>query len=131
VYLDGPPTFDVPQRLFRKRPGVRFFGCIHEQPQDGDPNTDIAPALDLPDPLIAHLGYLTPEGREEKRTERNRPLLIKDQQVFRDRLLGQVLLLREAVIEADASRARHGGQMTPRAQQGYHACGAAVRAALR
>jgi hypothetical protein len=46
-------------------------------------------------------------------------LLIKDQQVFRDRLLGQVLLLREAVIEADAIRARHGGQMTPKRAAGY------------
>lgn len=119
VYLDGPPTFDVPQRLFRIRPGVRFYGCIHEQPQDGGPNVDIAPALDIADPLIAHTGYLTAEGREEKRVERNRPLLRRDQEVFPDRELGQVLLLREAVIEADLSKARAGNQLTPRAQQGY------------
>lgn len=119
VYLDGPPTFDVPVRLFKRDPSIRFFGCIHEQPQDGEANTDIQPALDLPDPVIAHTGYLTAEGREEKRTERNRPLLMRDQQVFADRLLGKVLLLREAVIESDASRARMGGHLTPRAAQGY------------
>jgi glycosyltransferase involved in cell wall biosynthesis/2-polyprenyl-3-methyl-5-hydroxy-6-metoxy-1,4-benzoquinol methylase len=118
VYLDGPPTFDIPQRLFRKTPQVRFYGCIHEQPQDGDPNTDIVPALDLTDPLIAHTGYLTPEGREEKRVSRNRPLLIRDQQVFPDRRLGKVLLIREAVIESDLSAAR-AGQITPRAAAGY------------
>jgi glycosyltransferase involved in cell wall biosynthesis len=119
VYLDGPPTFDVPVRVFRHGRGVQFYGCIHEQPQAGSPNVDITPCLDLTDPSIAHTGYLTAEGREEKRVSRNRPLLVRDAQVFPDRLLGKVLLLREAVIEADAARGRAGGRLTRRAAQGY------------
>jgi glycosyltransferase involved in cell wall biosynthesis len=128
VYLDGPPTFDVPQRVFRLGRGVQFYGCVHEQPQAGDPNTDIAPALDLPDPLIAHTGYLTEDEREEKRVTRNKPLLLRDQQAFPTRELGKVLLLREAVIEADHHRARHGGELTQRARIGYqHAINLFVR----
>jgi glycosyltransferase involved in cell wall biosynthesis len=128
VYLDGPPTFDVPQRVFRLGRGVRFYGCVHEQPQAGDPNVDIAPALDLSDPVIAHTGYLTEDEREEKRVTRNKPLLLRDQQAFPTRELGKVLLLREAVIEADHHRARHGGELTPRARIGYqHAINLFVR----
>jgi glycosyltransferase involved in cell wall biosynthesis/2-polyprenyl-3-methyl-5-hydroxy-6-metoxy-1,4-benzoquinol methylase len=128
VYIDGPPTFDVPVRLFRHGQGTQFYGCIHEQPQAGSPNADIVPCLDLTDPSIAHTGYLTAEGREEKRVSRNRPLLLRDQQVFPDRLLGKVLLLREAVIEADAARMRTGGRVNTRAAQGYqHAIDLFVR----
>jgi glycosyltransferase involved in cell wall biosynthesis/2-polyprenyl-3-methyl-5-hydroxy-6-metoxy-1,4-benzoquinol methylase len=118
LYLDGPPTYDKPIRLFRRTPDIRFYGCIHEQPQAGDANTDILPSLDLSEPSIAHTGYLTQEGREDKRVHRNRPLLKRDQQVFPERLLGKVLLIREAVIEADARRVRAGG-LTTNAAQGY------------
>lgn len=119
LYMDGPPTFDIPVRLFRNTGQVKFFGCVHEQPQDGDANADIYPTLDLSDVSIAHTGYLTQDIREDKRVSRNLPLLIRDQQVFPERLLGQVLLLREAVIQADMIRANHRGQVTPKAQQGY------------
>lgn len=119
LYLDGPPTQDIPVRLFRHTGKVRFYGCIHEQPQDGDPNADIYPTLDAGDLTVAHTGYLTPGGRERKRLERNRPLLIKDQQVFGGRTLGKVLCIREAVIEADAHKAASGGGLTERARQGY------------
>ncbi len=119
LYLDGAPTQDIPVRLFRNTGRIRFYGCIHEQPQDGDANTDIHPSLDAGDLMVAHTGYLTPGGREEKRVKRNAPLLIRDQQVFPQRTLGKVLCLREAVIEADAVRAAHGGALTDRARQGY------------
>ncbi len=119
LYLDGPPTQDIPVRIFRNTGTVQFYGCIHEQPQDGGPNGDIYPTLDVHDVCIAHYGYLTQDGREDKRVSRNLPLLLKDQQRFSDRLLGKVLLLREAVIQADAMRAQVGGAMTARAQVGY------------
>jgi len=118
LYLDGPPTFDIPVRVFRHTGRVRFYGCIHEQPQDGDPNADIYPTLDVPDLAIAHTGYLTAESRETKRLNRNLPLLLRDAHVFAERVLGKVLQLREAVIQADMLRAQHGG-LTSRAQQGY------------
>lgn len=124
LYLDGPPTFDIPVRLFRHTGQVRFFGCVHEQPQDGDANADIHPTLQVVDLKLAHTGYLSPEGREQKRVERNLPLLLRDQTVFSERVLGKVLALREAVLQADAMRASHGGAMTANAQRGY---GFAVR----
>jgi glycosyltransferase involved in cell wall biosynthesis/predicted RNA methylase len=117
LYIDGPPTFDIPVRLFRNTGQVKFYGCIHEQPQDGDPNADIYPTLEVLDLRLAHTGYLTEGQRETKRTERNLPLLKRDQDVFKDRLLGKVLLIREAVIQADVHRHQHG--LTVRAQQGY------------
>ncbi len=119
VYIDGPPTQDIPVRIFRNTGRVQFYGCVHEQPQDGEANADIYPTLDVGDVIVAHHGYLTQEGREEKRVSRNLPLLLRDQQRFADRLLGKVLLLREAVIQADMMRASRGGQITPKAQQGY------------
>jgi hypothetical protein len=75
-----------------------------------------APALHVADPLIAHLGYLTQEGREEKRTERNLPLLIKDQQVFRDRLLGQGALGARSGDRGGRQPGTPRRQMTPKAR---------------
>jgi hypothetical protein len=71
------------------------------------------------DQQLAHMGYLTQEGREEKRVTRNLPLLQKDAKVFPERTLGKVLLVREAVLQADKARAHAGGRMTPYAEQGY------------
>ena len=99
MYLDGPPTYDIPVRIFRTDGDIRFYGCIHEQPQDGDANTNIHPTLELVDTRIAHFGYLEEGMREEKRVHRNLPLLQLDQEVFPDRRLGKVLVLRESVIQ--------------------------------
>ena len=119
LYLDGEPTWDIPVRLFRHTGRVTFYGCVHEQPQDGHANGDIHPSLNLIDVRIAHTGYLTSEAREFKRVNRNLPLLVKDGKVFPTRQLGHVLAIREAVIQADVSRAQHKGAMTDRAKQGY------------
>jgi len=119
LYIDAPPSFDIPVRLFRHTGRVSFYGCIHEQPQDGDPNADINPTLDAVDLQIAHTGYLTQEGREAKRRTRNLPLLLKDAQVFPSRILGHVLMIREAVIQADQIRVANRGALIPRAQAGY------------
>jgi glycosyltransferase involved in cell wall biosynthesis len=119
LYIDGPPTHDVPVRVFRTGRGVQFYGCVHEQPQQGDCNADIFPTLEPFDVKIAHTGYLTERIRSDKRVDRNLPLLVQDQKVFRERLLGQVLCLRESVIQADELRAKTGGALTERAAAGY------------
>lgn len=119
LYIDAPPTWDIPVRLFRLWQDIQFYGCVHEQPQQGDCNTDIHPTLEPFDVRLAHTGYLTHAVRESKRVERNLPLLRRDQAVFEDRLLGKVLLLREAAIQADAERAAHQGEMTERAAVGF------------
>ncbi len=119
LYTDGAPTYDIPIRLFRMGQDIRFYGCVHEQPQMGDANADVYPTLDVANITVAHWGYLTAGIREEKRTKRNLPLLLKDQQVFPDRLLGKVLCVREAVLQADALREAAGGEMTDGARDGY------------
>jgi hypothetical protein len=119
LYTDGAPTHDIPIRLFRMGKDIRFYGCVHEQPQMGDANGDILPTLDVSNITVAHWGYLTAGIREDKRTKRNLPLLLKDQQVFPDRLLGKVLCVREAVLQADALREAAGGEMTDGAREGY------------
>lgn len=119
LYTDGAPTHDIPIRLFRQRKDIQFYGCVHEQPQMGDANGDIMPTLDVGNITVAHWGYLTAGIREEKRTKRNLPLLMKDQQVFPDRLLGKVLCVREAVLQADALREAAGGEVTDGAREGY------------
>lgn len=119
LYLDMAPTFDKPVRLFRRDPGIRFYGCVHEQPQDGGPNTDIHPALELMDAQIAHTGYLTEDVRRNKMLHRNLPLLKRDADVFPERRLGHLLRLRDYVNLAEYDREQHGGRITEYAQQCY------------
>jgi len=95
LQLDMPVTFDTPIRVFRKRPDIQFYGCVHEQPQMGDCNGDIVPALQLHDTDIAHTGYLNEAIRRNKAVHRNLPLLQRDGQVFPERRLHYLLLLRD------------------------------------
>lgn len=118
LQLDAPQHYDIPVRMFRRRDDVRFYGCVHEQPQMGDCNGDVHPALDAVDVQIVHTGYLTERVRVDKMESRNRPLIIRDQQVFPERLLGKVILLRETVLKSE-SLAREAGGMTLQAQEGF------------
>jgi glycosyltransferase involved in cell wall biosynthesis/SAM-dependent methyltransferase len=119
LFADQAPNYDIPVRLFRTRDDIQFYGCVHEQPQMGDCNGDIHPTLEPMDLEILHTGYLTQDIRERKRTQRNLPLIVKDQQVFPDRLLGKVILLREVVLQTDARRQAYGGRMVPAVVAGY------------
>jgi len=121
LMLDSPKMFDTPVRLFRRMPSIRFYGCIHEQPQMHDCNGDIAPALQLADVEIAHvLGYLTETIRRQKCLQRNLPLLARDQEVFPDRRLGKVLVIRDFLNLAQWEVDEAGGRMTDRARQRMH-----------
>jgi glycosyltransferase involved in cell wall biosynthesis len=100
LMLDCPKHADTPVRVFRKRPDVEFYGVVHEQPQMGDCNGDILPALQLFDVQIAHTGYLTENVRRTKSTHRNLPLLKRDREVFPDRQLGIVLVIRDLITQA-------------------------------
>ena len=119
LYIDAAPNFDKPVRVFRRDRDIRFYGCIHEQPQQGHENGEIYPSLHPHDLKLAHTGYLTERQRQEKREFRNLPLLLQDQRVFPTRHIGHVLCVREAVLQADALRAAVGGRMTTQAAQGY------------
>jgi glycosyltransferase involved in cell wall biosynthesis/SAM-dependent methyltransferase len=116
LMLDTPKTFDTPVRVFKKQPSVQFYGCIHEQPQMGDCNGDIIPALQLNDVEIAHvLGYLTEEIRRQKCLQRNLPLLVRDQQQFPDRKLGKLLVLRDFLNLATWEMEGYQGKLTTNA----------------
>lgn len=115
LQLDMPVTFDTPIRVFRKQPSIEFYGCVHEQPQQHDCNGDITPALQLHDVQIAHTGYLTEDIRRDKAISRNLPLLVRDGEVFPDRRLHQLLVLRDHLNLSTWSTEQH-GTTTP---QGY------------
>ncbi len=119
LQLDAPRHHDIPVRVFKRGPDIQFYGCVHEQPQQGDANGDIYPTLDIEDAQLAHTGYLTEGIRRQKMLLRNMPLIMKDQRVFPQRDLGKVILLRESVLQANRDRERVGGEMTERAQHGY------------
>lgn len=108
LQMDVPGGYDTPVRVFRRDPSIRFYGCVHEQPGQHDANTDIMPTLELTDVQIAHFGYLTDDVRKGKMLTRNLPLLNRDQEVFPDRRLGKVLVLRDLVNLAEYERG-HGG----------------------
>ena len=92
---------------------------MHEQPQWGDCNGEIQPALQVADVQIAHTGYLHEAIRRDKALNRNLPLLVRDQQMFPDRILGKLLVLREHANLAQWARERTNGAITAEMQQHY------------
>lgn len=112
LHLDAPMGTDTPIRLFRRGDDIQFYGCIHEQPQQGDCNGDILPSLQVNDAQLAHTGYLHETVRRDKALSRNLPLLVRDREVFPDRTLGNLLVLRDFSNMALWSRQEAGGQLT-------------------
>lgn len=110
LMLDAERHADTPVRLFRKGPDIRFYGCVHEQPQQGHANGDILPTLQLHDVQIAHTGYLIEPVRRQKSIGRNLSLLMRDREVFPERRLGAVLWLRDLVTHAAWRVEAHGGK---------------------
>ena len=119
LQLDGAPYYDIPVRVFRRAAPIQFYGCVHEQPQQGDCNGDVYPVLEVADVALAHTGYLTERIRKDKMLNRNLPLLMLDQKVFPERELGKVLVMRDFVNLADLEVERHKGVITEKAETGY------------
>lgn len=119
LHLDASMGTDTPIRLFRRVPAIQFYGCIHEQPQLHDCNGAIVPALQVADVQIAHLGYLHEAIRREKALTRNLPLLVRDRQMFPDRELGSLLVLRDYANLALWTRQSQQGALTAEVQQYY------------
>lgn len=119
LMLDTPNTFDTPIRVFRRVPAVRFYGCIHEQPQQGDCNGDIVPSLQLEDVEIAHTGYLNDGIRRDKALQRNLPLLVRDREQFPDRTLGILLVQRDALNLGILAMEAAGWKLTPDAKKHF------------
>jgi len=111
--LDAEFKPDVPVRLFRNHRGIRFFGVIHEHPEQAL-NQGIHPAVILSDVHIVHDGYITEKVRRE-RFLRNLPLLLKDREKYPDRRLGLVFLARDYLHLARYEMEKNRGQLTERA----------------
>jgi 2-polyprenyl-3-methyl-5-hydroxy-6-metoxy-1,4-benzoquinol methylase/glycosyltransferase involved in cell wall biosynthesis len=117
LHLDAPMDSETPIRLFRRGPDIRFYGCIHEQPQMGHCNGDIVPALQVGDFQLAHTGYLHENIRREKAITRNLPLLSRDREVFKERTLGLLLVTRDFANLALWEKQQAGGQLTDQAKE--------------
>jgi glycosyltransferase involved in cell wall biosynthesis/2-polyprenyl-3-methyl-5-hydroxy-6-metoxy-1,4-benzoquinol methylase len=125
LMLDALKHSDKPVRIFRNDGRTKFYGCVHEQPQRDHCNGDIHPSFlissenpaeDLPQ--IAHWGYLTESIRRVKMHSRNLPLLVRDQEMFPDRELGKMLVLRDYVTISDEDCNRE-EDLTDKAREGY------------
>lgn len=112
LQVDVPMGTDLPVRLFRRRPDIQFYGCVHEQPQQGGPNGDILPCLQINDVQLAHTGYLSESQRRDKALKRNFDLLVRDQDVFADRELGKLLVLRDFANLALWEKEQYRGERT-------------------
>jgi 2-polyprenyl-3-methyl-5-hydroxy-6-metoxy-1,4-benzoquinol methylase/glycosyltransferase involved in cell wall biosynthesis len=95
-YSTMPPqvlTTDVPARLFRKDRGIRFYGVVHEHPEQ-----TLGKAVEhtnvCDDVMFAHYGYID-ERTRRKRYNRNLPLLVRDLKKHPNRLLNKFLYLRD------------------------------------
>jgi hypothetical protein len=86
-------TTDYPARLFRNGRGVRFYGYVHEHPEDA-PGKSIAHVSVASDIQFLHNGYVD-ERTRRARYNRNLPLLLRDVAENPDRILNKFLLLRD------------------------------------
>lgn len=86
-------TTDYPCRLLRHTRGVRFYGLVHEHPED-QPGKAIEFTLMATDLQFLHNGYVD-ERTRRARYQRNLPLLLRDVQESPARTLNRFLLLRD------------------------------------
>jgi hypothetical protein len=105
---------DTPVRLYRNRPGIRFYGVVHEHPETAL-NEGIQPAVMLSDVVIYHDGYVT-ESLRRGRFQRNLPLLEKGARRHPGRLLDKVFFARDYVHLARYDLEAN-GHLTDRARE--------------
>lgn len=113
-YSSDPPavlTTDFPCRLFRNYRGARFYGLVHEHPED-KPGDAIARSSMLPDVSFLHAGYVN-EPTRRARFHRNYPLLLRDMKENPDRLLNRFLYMRDMAQSVQFEAEQTGGAMTP------------------
>ncbi len=122
-YSVGPEqvlTTDFPCRFFRNRQGIRFYGLVHEHPENrmGEAVTH---SLVRPEVKFLHCGYMDEETRR-KRYQRNLPLLMRDRQKYPNRELNKFLYLRDIAQGLMFEQEQLGGGVAPhhipRAQEG-------------
>ena len=84
---------DMPCRFFRNHRGVKFFGLVHEHPEDsvgkGIPYSIVRPECEF-----LHNGYVDEETRRA-RFRRNYPLVLRDCELYPERKLNRFMMLRD------------------------------------
>jgi 2-polyprenyl-3-methyl-5-hydroxy-6-metoxy-1,4-benzoquinol methylase/glycosyltransferase involved in cell wall biosynthesis len=84
---------DLPCRVFRNHAGIKFFGVVHEHPEQ-EMNKGLGHVCLAEGVQIIHHGYTT-EGVRRGRFSRNIGLLERDRAENPDRVLGKFLWLRD------------------------------------
>jgi 2-polyprenyl-3-methyl-5-hydroxy-6-metoxy-1,4-benzoquinol methylase/glycosyltransferase involved in cell wall biosynthesis len=111
-YSSEPPqvlSTDMPCRFFRNHRGTKFFGVVHEHPEDAIGKA-VAFSIVRPEIEFLHNGYVDEETRRE-RFRRNYPLVLRDMDEHPDRKLNQFLMLRDLAQAIHFEREQMGGQI--------------------
>ena len=101
---------DMPVRLFRNDGKLKFFGMIHEHPEE-ELNKGPGRTIVLSDVHIPHLGYLIESGRQV-RFNRNWPMLQADIAKYPDRLLQKHFIMRDEILLCTYELQQNGGRVT-------------------
>lgn len=103
---------DIPVRLYRNIPGMKFYGLVHEHAELGINRGIGANVMVLNDIHIHHDGYLL-ESIRRNRFKRNLRLLQCDRRKYPDRLLGWFLYeIRDCTHMARYEMEQNGGVVT-------------------
>jgi len=101
---------DLPARIFRNHKGIKFYGMVHEHPEE-EMNSGISKICVLNDIAIMHTGYAT-ERIRRARFQRNWPLMQRDRKKYPTRRLGCFLWMRDLIHQVKYTLESNGGQFT-------------------
>lgn len=101
---------DLPVRLFRNHKGIKFFGVVHEHPEQ-ELNEGVGYATTIDDLSILHDGYKD-EATRRGRFSRNVNLLLRDREENPERVLGKFLWLRDLAQMSQWELEDNGGNVT-------------------
>ncbi len=101
---------DLPVRMFRNNGKLRFFGMIHEHPEE-ELNKGPGRTIVLSDVHIPHVGYLIESGRQN-RFNRNWPMLQADIAKYPTRLLQKHFIMRDEILLCTYELQQNGGKVT-------------------
>lgn len=109
---------DLPVRMFRNNGRLRFFGMIHEHPEE---KLNQGPGLTivLSDVHIPHVGYLIESGRQV-RFNRNWPMLQADIAKYPERLLQKHFIMRDEILLCTYELGQNGGRVTDAIRERCH-----------
>lgn len=113
---------DIPVRIFRSNKDIKFFGLVHEHPEQ-ELNEGVGFVDMVDDVFIMHSGY-TDERVRRQRFSRNIELLVKDRKENPERILGKYLWIRDLAQtcqwELEETRGKVTNEMVAKAEEGIN-----------